>query len=151
MNKFCVITNRDKDNNMEVTNNIVDYMAKKQKDCVVLEGLNPLHCEHHFTDADGIPEDTECAIVLGGDGTIIQAANDIAAKGIPILGINLGTLGFLAEIEKHNLYEALDSLITDQCSFESRMMLYGNIIRNIRDVYSGFGLFDFVISSSGFS
>ncbi len=82
MDKFCVITNRDKDTNLEITTKIVDYMSKNQKECILLEGQNPVNCPSRFTDAKSIPDDTECAIVLGGDGTIIQAANDLAGKGI---------------------------------------------------------------------
>lgn len=151
MNKFCVITNREKDTNLEITAKIVDYMSKNQKSCILLEGQNPVNCQNRFTDAKAIPEDTECAIVLGGDGTIIQAANDLAGKGIPILGINLGTLGFLAEIEKHNISEALDSLYTDQYSLENRMMLRGCIYSDGREVHSGIVLNDIVITRSGFS
>ncbi len=151
MNKFCVITNRDKDTNLEITTKLVDYMSKNNKECILLEGQNPVSCQNRFTDAEAIPEDTECAIVLGGDGTIIQAANDLAGKGIPILGINLGTLGFLAETEKHNIYEALDSLFTGRCGLESRMMLHGRIYSNGKKAYDGIVLNDIVITRSGFS
>lgn len=151
MNKFCVITNRDKDSNLEITNKIVDYMRKNHKDCVLLEGQNPASCQNCFTDSNGIPKDTECAIVLGGDGTIIQAANDLAGKDIPILGINLGTLGFLAEIEKQNIYEALDALYQDKWSIDSRMMLKGYIYSDSKEIHNGIALNDIVITRSGFS
>ena len=42
-----------------------------------------------------MPDDTECIIVLGGDGTLIQAARDLNSKNIPLLGVNIGTLGYL--------------------------------------------------------
>jgi NAD+ kinase len=151
MDKFCVITNRDKDENLEITTRIVEYMKKNRKDCIFLDRKNTKDSDFYYTDADMIPSDTECAIVLGGDGTIIQAAHDLAGKGIPILGINLGTLGFLAEIEKNNLYDALDSLYMDQCSMESRMMLQGTVLSDGKQVYSGFALNDVVITRSGFS
>ncbi|MGB8450943.1 MAG: NAD(+)/NADH kinase [Anaerocolumna sp.] len=151
MDKFCVITNREKDTNLEITTRIVDYMNKNKKECILLDGQNPVNCQNRFTDAKVIPDNTECAIVLGGDGTIIQAANDLAGKGIPILGINLGTLGFLAETEKNNIYEALDSLYTGKLSLESRMMLHGSIYSNCKVAYKGTVLNDIVITRSGFS
>lgn len=151
MDKFCVITNMDKDKNLEITSRIVNYIKQNNKECIFLDRKYSEDSQHYFTDAGMLPEDTECAIVLGGDGTIIQAAHDLAEKGIPILGINLGTLGFLAEIEKNHLYESLDSLFIDQCSLENRMMLMGNVQSNGKQVYSGFALNDVVITRSGFS
>ena len=58
-----------------------------------------------------IPENTpiDCVLVLGGDGTMLRAAKDIMDRQIPILGINLGTLGFLADVEKDRYKEAIDA------------------------------------------
>lgn len=151
MDRFCLITNRDKDENLEITAAIIDYMNKNQRQCIFLDEKKSDNFEYYYTDTHDLPDNMECAIVLGGDGTIIQAAHDLTGKGIPILGINLGTLGFLAEIERNNLYEALDSLFNDNCSVESRMMLRGNIYRNKVQAYTGAALNDVVITRSGFS
>lgn len=151
MDKFCVITNRDKDENLEITTKIAEYMKQNGKICIFPDRSDSEDDAHYYTDVEAVPDDTECAIVLGGDGTIIQAAHDLAGKGIPILGINLGTLGFLAEIEKNRLYDALDSLYTDRLRMENRMMLTGCIRSNGQQIYSGFVLNDVVITRSGFS
>lgn len=151
MNRFCVITNRDKDENMEITTSIVDFMKNNNKECVVLNGEIPKEHSYRFTDPSYVPDDTECVIVLGGDGTIIQAAHDLAGKDIPLLGINLGTLGFMAEIEKHNMFSALRSLYEDNYLIEKRMMLDGSITRNGSLLYQGFSLNDIVVTRSGFS
>lgn len=68
---------------------------------------------------------TECIIVLGGDGTIIRAANDTVGLGIPLIGINLGTLGYLTEIERDNIPAAMRQLVSDDYHIEERMMLAG--------------------------
>lgn len=151
MDKFCVIINREKDENMETTKMIVEYMSKNNKECIVLKGQEPMEHNYRFTDVSLLPTDTECAIVLGGDGTIIQAAYDLVGMGIPILGINLGTLGFLAEIEKHNLFFALDSLYARNYELENRMMLDGIISRKGERLHHGYSLNDIVITRSGFS
>ncbi|MDF2608612.1 MAG: kinase [Lachnospiraceae bacterium] len=151
MNKFCVITNREKDSNLEITNRIVNYINQNGRECILLDDQDPTCFDHCFTNSELIPNDTECAIVLGGDGTIIQAAFDLSGKEIPILGVNLGTLGFLAEIEKNNIYTALDNLFLDEYKLESRMMIHGNIQCNGQSIYSGVALNDIVISRSGFS
>lgn len=151
MEKFCLITNREKDINLEVTNQITEYMNKNKKECILLEGNETQDCHNYCTDTKAIGENIECAIVLGGDGTIIQAANDLLGKNIPIMGINLGTLGFLAEIEKENIYTALDALYEDNYTMQERMMLYGRITRKGKDIFEGSALNDIVITRSGFS
>jgi NAD+ kinase len=151
MDKFCLITNREKDINLEVTNQITSYMSKNNKECILLEGSETQDCGCYCTDTKEISDNVECAIVLGGDGTIIQAANDLLGKNIPIMGINLGTLGFLAEIEKDNIYTALDALYEDNYAKQERMMLFGKISSKNTDIFQGTALNDIVITRSGFS
>lgn len=151
MEKFCLITNREKDINLEVTKQITSYMSRNNKECILLEGNETQDCGCYCTDTKEISDKVECAIVLGGDGTIIQAANDLLGKNIPIMGINLGTLGFLAEIEKDNIYAALDALYEDNYTRQERMMLYGKISSNNTDIFEGAALNDIVITRSGFS
>lgn len=88
----------------------------------------------------------DCVIVLGGDGTFLRAARLVAPLGIPILGINLGTLGFLTEIEVGEIDFALDKLIKGQFFLEDRMMLEASVIRENKTVSSFFGLNDVVIN-----
>ena len=68
-------------------------------------------------------QDVDGILVLGGDGTLLRAARDLAGRKIPFLGINLGHLGYLAEIEEQNLMPALDRLIEGSYTVEDRMML----------------------------
>lgn len=151
MEKFCLITNRDKDTNLVVTNEIIRYMEENKKECILLEGIDSQDSGNYNTDTKGLTNNVECAIVLGGDGTIIQAANDLRGKNIPILGINLGTLGFLAEIEKENIYMALEALYNNQYTISERLMLYGNIVSEGKECGHGSALNDIVITRSGFS
>ena len=150
MDKFCLITNRSKDENFEVTNIVVNYIEKNNKEFVLLECQDGV-CSGLYTDINMIPKDTDCIIVLGGDGTILQAAHDVLDSELPILGINIGTLGFLADIELHNIYEALDSLFMDEYVLEHRMMLEGCITRNNEKLYLSSALNEIVIERSGFS
>lgn len=66
----------------------------------------------------------DCVITLGGDGTILGAVTLIRASKVPILGINLGRLGFLASIEKTRIREAIDNLHRGQYTFDERTLLY---------------------------
>ena len=67
---------------------------------------------YKYTNANLIPDDTECILVVGGDGTLLQAARDMIERNIPLLGVNKGTLGYLAEVDGDNMEEALDRLMT---------------------------------------
>lgn len=149
MDKFYIITNAQKDFNFETTNFIKKYLSDRNKICLVQENLihesddNP-----KFTNADLIPDDTDCIIVLGGDGTMIRAARDTIVKNIPLLGVNLGTLGYLAEIDKQALAPALDQLIHDEYAIEERMMIQGIVYHKNQVIMDNLALNDIVISRS---
>lgn len=127
MNHFYIITNGHKDYNLEKTNEIREYLEKCGKKCTVQ--VKEPGKEQGYTDAAQIPEDVDCILVLGGDGTLLQAARDIMERDIPLLGINLGTLGYLAEIEESGIYGALNQLLEGGYEVEQRMMLAGRIER----------------------
>ena len=150
MNKFTIITNPAKDPHQTVTHKIEEYLKAHKKSCVVLcsEEKHPEKSYYH-TDASKIPEDTECVIVLGGDGTLLRAARDVVNRQIPLFGINLGTLGYLAEIDQHSIYPALDRLMMDLYTIENRMMLSGKVVRQNEVIAEDIALNDIVISRAG--
>ena len=124
MKRFCVITNRDKEDSNRKAVYIQEYLEQKGGKCLILENRRVIsEGVLHYTEADKIPEETECVLVLGGDGTIIQAAIDLVHSKLPILGINMGTVGFLTEVEPQNLERALDLMLQDKYTIENRIML----------------------------
>ena len=149
MDKFYIITNRDKDQNLRFTEEIVQYLKEHGKKCQVQQAERRVEGEYHYTDPALIPEDTQCILVLGGDGTLLQAARDVVHREIPMLGINLGTLGFLAEIDKTSIYTALDKLFEDDYEIEERMMLTGTVWRGDKIIGQDVALNDIVISRVG--
>ena len=151
MDHFYIITNHQKDEKLEVTRQIQEYLEKHGKTCGIQQKTNPgtQKAAYKFTNAAEIPEEVECVLVLGGDGTLIQAARDTIHRNIPLLGFNFGTLGFLAEIEKENMYTALDKLMADEFYLESRMMLTGNVYRGGEVVDTDIALNDIVLNRSG--
>jgi NAD+ kinase len=76
-----------------------------------------------------LAEEVEVAVVLGGDGTLLSAAKPLARTGKPLLGINLGHLGFLSEVEIGEAEEALDRLVRGDFRVERRMMLEAAVVR----------------------
>lgn len=84
-------------------------------------------------------------IAFGGDGTILHLARTVALNDVPVLGINLGSLGFMSELEPNEL-ERLKDLASWDFTVESRMMLDVTVIRDGRSVYNNIALNDAVIS-----
>lgn len=126
MEHFFVITNGSKDKEFKSAKQIKEYLEQKGCFCSIATDYGQDDTKGYSTDIREIPKDTQCAIVLGGDGTILQAANDLAATRLPILGVNLGNLGFLADIEENRLVPAMDKLIANQFVMEERMLLEGS-------------------------
>lgn len=69
----------------------------------------------------------DCLFVLGGDGTLLKAALNSSMYGVRILGINLGRLGFLTEVELGDIDEAIRRILADECYVEERIMLHGSV------------------------
>ena len=86
---------------------------------------------------------------VGGDGTVLQAARETKKILVPIIGVNLGTVGYMTEIELSGLEEALERLIRDDYKKERRMMLNGKVCCADGTVSEGWALNDIVISRSG--
>lgn len=74
----------------------------------------------------------EFAIVLGGDGTILRVARALSPLGVPILGVNLGRLGFLAETDFKNLYPTLKKALNNELKVEERSMIHVSLFKNSR-------------------
>ena len=153
MNRFYVITNVEKDKDLKTTRQIYDYLKARGCECTVREfqkkETEDSGGDYRYTDASLIPAGTECILVLGGDGTLIQAARDTVDRKIPLLGVNLGTLGFLAEIEKTGVPDALDSLILDNYTIEPRMLLEGTVYREGKEPVKNLALNDIVVNRAG--
>lgn len=101
---------------------------------------------YFYTDAGDIPQETECIIVLGGDGTLIQAVHDLKNRKIPIIGVNLGSIGYLAETDEESLFFTLERLLADEYVLEERMTLQGEVIREGGIIYRDAAFNDIILS-----
>ena len=150
MDRFYVISNSMKDPEGKIAKEIKAYLNFRGKQCIIQErqGKESLR-SYKYTNANLIPDDTECILVVGGDGTLLQAARDMIERNIPLLGVNKGTLGYLAEVDGDNMEEALDRLIDDNVVIEDRMMLEGCAYSHKKKLLQDFALNDIVIARSG--
>ncbi|WP_455719881.1 NAD(+)/NADH kinase [Agathobacter sp.] len=125
MKHFVVIANAYKDKDFALTNKIVAYIEQKGG---TAKGLvsNVEALDNEEFGLNDIPGDTECILVLGGDGTLIRAATKVESLQIPLMGVNLGTLGYLCEVEEATVFDAIDSLMADKYMMENRIMLTGH-------------------------
>jgi NAD+ kinase len=95
--------------------------------------------------------EAECLVALGGDGTLLAAARLALAGGKPLLGVNLGHLGFLTEVELPDLFTGLERLLTGDYRLEERMVLKGEVWRGEGLAASFCALNDMVVSRGAFS
>lgn len=130
MQRFAIVTNAYKDNDLVVTKKIVHYIQTKGGSVVSLCEDNGQIKDCEEIDFSKIPNDTECMLVLGGDGTLIRAATRTHDRAIPLIGINMGTLGYLCEVKEEKVFTAIDRLMSDTFMIEERMMLEGMVVRN---------------------
>lgn len=148
MKKFCVIANTGKDKGYETAEYIKGLIEKAGKQCIMVNDRFGEERREEYIDAADIPLDAECLLILGGDGTMIQAAKDFCKKQIPLLGVNLGTLGFLTEVEKQNIEESLQEIYVGNYKIEHRIMLEGIQKTGDKVTYNGVALNDFVLNKS---
>ena len=144
MNNFLILANTDKDLNLSLSNKISEYLLSKGAKSTIVSDV-----DDHYEDLrvkEELMKGVQAAIVLGGDGTMLRAAHSIGTYDVPYIGINLGTLGFLTEIEESNVYEALDRLLKDEYIIEKRMMIEGRVKDKVFH-----SLNDVVITRAGFS
>lgn len=96
-------------------------------------------------------ERLDVIIVVGGDGTILRVARDLACWNVPVLGINLGHKGFLAEIEVEQMERFLQYIVTGQYDFQERMMLEAWLRRGDKELGNYLALNDIVVARGPFS
>ena len=149
MKRFLIATNFIKDENLIITTELENYIKTKggESQRIVGEG------NKDFLYTIEEQQSFDCIIALGGDGTILKVSRDLRHLNIPIVGVNLGTLGFLTEIEPEQIHPVIDRLMTDDYDMEERMNIVGSIYKSGNDtsMIQDIALNDIVISRAGFS
>lgn len=129
MKHFYIIANLDKEYVQEAQVFIKAYLEAKGAECLLHHTPERTRGAAHI-DVAQVPEDTECVITIGGDGTLIQAARDLAGRNIPMLGVNRGHLGYLNQVSRQeDIAPVLESLLNERYQLERRMMIHGTAWR----------------------
>lgn len=113
-------------------------------------------CTVYVVENSGCPDDyrkydVELVLVLGGDGTMLGVARAFTQSPVPLLGLNFGKIGFLAELQAEQWQEGLFAVLSGKCDVLERMALGWRILRNGECVHSGYAINDAVISRGALS
>lgn len=126
--KLGIIPNLNKDKDLNVTRSILSWFANKDIDLLlesdIAEKLDYMNIGYS---RDELYSSSDIIIVLGGDGTILNIARQSAKYNVPLFGINLGHLGFLAEAEISEMYISLEKIVKGEYYIEKRIMLEASI------------------------
>ena len=126
LTKFLIYVNSIKDSDRTLTNRIADIIREKGGTVSVASGDQDTKGGSVRSD---LIEDKEAVIVLGGDGTMLRAAHTTSKYKLPLTGINLGTVGFLAETDFSRAGELIDRLMSGDYKMIEKMVLKGSISR----------------------
>ena len=149
MKHFYLMVNKEKENAEKGAEMIAEYLSRQGCECL-WDQEPPDTSEYRYTDGRKVPQETECVIVLGGDGTLIQASRDLAGRNLPLFGVNMGHLGYLTQICcERDILTAMDDLLADRYRLEHRMMLQGRVISDGRTVAEDIALNDIILGRMG--
>jgi NAD+ kinase len=144
--KIGLILHAEKPEVKQIADKIISWFEKKQIEIKIpdeeakIVGRNDLSCAKK-----DLAKEVEAIIVLGGDGSILRAARIIEGNKTPIIGINLGRFGFLAEVEVKDIDFALERIAAKDFTLEERMMLNCDVIKKDKVLVSYKALNEVVI------
>lgn len=128
MRKIGILPNTKKDENYAATKKLVDILVREGCQPMVSESLSHIQdLKIYATREDIIFRESEFLIVLGGDGTMLSCGKRASKYGTPLLGVNLGHLGFLTDGGKEGMEESLKNVLNGDYKIEKRMMLQAEI------------------------
>jgi NAD+ kinase len=102
-------------------------------------------CAHPVTDRDTLARRCDLAIVVGGDGTLLNAARSLAEPRVAVLGVNLGRLGFLVDVSPEDMEQQLQNILAGDFDEEQRTLLHATVSRDDRVISASNALNDVVI------
>lgn len=129
MKKIGIISKLNRPEPLDILRELIPWLKQRGHE-VYIDTETATSLQIDGINRSQIPSIADLVIVLGGDGTMISVARLVAEKGIPILGVNIGGLGFLTAIQKEELYNVLEKVLSNQCSIEERIMLKACVHRH---------------------
>ncbi|BCJ85906.1 NAD(+)/NADH kinase [Effusibacillus dendaii] len=151
MKKIGIAVNQTKHSAIDVTRKLVQFLEAKSVTVFVdRAAAEKIDRPDIALDILEFQDKVDLVFVLGGDGTLLGVARQLANTSLPILGINLGHLGFLSEAEPEDLPAAVERVLRGDYHLEKRMMLEASIIRNGQILHKDIALNDVGIAKGSF-
>lgn len=133
MKNIGIVSNNEKQEAIEIAREIYDYLIKKDSNVnVLLVEVDRMPESYHLPSVseEEFSKESDVIISVGGDGTFLRASKYSFRKEIPVLGINVGNLGFLTVVDTCNMYSAIDKVLKDTYKMEKRMLLEGRFFKD---------------------
>lgn len=131
MKTIGLLSNNENAKAINIAKDIYDYLVLKKVKVLLLEN-DELSKRHNLATVNekNFKSCIETLISVGGDGTFLRTAKYAFKSNIPIMGVNVGNLGFLAEINISDMYDSLDKIINNNFEIEKRMLISGKMFRD---------------------
>jgi len=137
-----------KNNEQAVIDNLLrlhDYLNQHQYNILLDESIDSLLENTTIVDRNTLGEQSQLVVVIGGDGTLLSAARSLADFNTPILGINLGRLGFLVDISPDDMIDVMDQVLAGHYKDECRFLLQADVVRDGKVLMSSSAFNDIVV------
>lgn len=121
--KIGIVSRTDKEDALELDQNIIKYLIENKVEVEIANDVADHLLEFKEFSTPITEMNSDFVICVGGDGTVLKTQQILSPKKIPILSINMGTVGFLTEVEPDNIFECLDSLLSYDFFIEERLQL----------------------------
>lgn len=149
MERIGIVAKIKQDEHVRQTvTNLVRWLSDRQIRPVLDEEIGTQLGYPDCLSKSELPEVTQMIVVLGGDGTLLSVARLIKGRDVPILGVNLGSMGFLSEVTIEEMFPVLEQILDGNCRIDRRMMLKAQILRQGTCIREQSLLNDVVINKS---
>lgn len=147
MNKAALIINLDKKEAFTVAKRAIEWFETNNKKYLIEEkAAFQLEKKEKKANYQKMKKEADYVIIIGGDGTFLHSSHHFMGSDIPLLGINVGHLGFLTDVETEELTKALEMIAEDNYKIEKRMMLQVQHYREDQQIDCSYSLNDYVIN-----
>ncbi|NLV50422.1 MAG: NAD(+)/NADH kinase [Clostridiales bacterium] len=146
LRKIVICPNPIRDAGFELTNAIRDLLSTRGAEVSVVPLFDVYTGQNAVSEITSALADAELMVCLGGDGTILHTSKYAAAAGVPILGVNLGTLGFIADLERDG-WKDIAKVLSGDYIIDERMMLTVSVVRSGKTIVSNTGLNEAAITN----